>query len=133
MTQDELRDLAESYNAFAGQLRHIIAEVRKMSLQVAYESAKTAGGVSESTTLALRQGELAVEVFNATDSAQRSLRRVEEKAQEIAVATSGHVAGANEAYAELPGVNRDIEFAKGRLEVLTGTVDTASSRRSSIG
>ena len=132
MTQDELRDLAESYNAFAGQLRHIIAEVRKMSVQVAYESAKTAGGVSESTMLAMRQGELAVEVFNATDSAQRSLRQVEENAQEIAVATSGHVAGANEAYAELLGVSRDIEVAKGRLEVLTGTVDRLGENSGSI-
>ncbi len=132
MTQDELRDLAVSYNAFAGQLRHVIAEVRKMSVQVAYESAKTAGGVSESTTLAGRQGELAVEVFNATDSAQRSLGKVSESAQEIAVAAAGHVAGANEAYAELLAVNRDIEVAKGRLEVLTGTVERLGENSRSI-
>jgi methyl-accepting chemotaxis protein len=132
MTQDELRDLAESYNAFAGQLRHIIAEVRKMSVQVAYESAKTAGGVSESTTLARRQGELSIEVFNATDSAQRSLGRVAESAQEIAAAASGHVAGANEAYAELLAVNRDIEVAKGRLAVLTGTVERLGENSRSI-
>jgi methyl-accepting chemotaxis protein len=122
MTQDELRDLALSYNAFAGQLRHIISEVRKMSVQVAYESAKTAGGVDESTALAKRQGELAIAVFNATDSAQASLGQVAVNAQEIAASAAGHVAGANEAHGELLAVNRDIELAKGRLEVLGGTV-----------
>jgi len=132
MTQDELRDLAENYNAFAGQLRHIIAEVRKMSVQVAYESARTAGSVSESTALARRQGELSVEVFNATDSARQSLGKVAESAQEIAAAASGHVVGANQAYAELLAVNRDIEVAKGRLAALAGTVERLGANSRSI-
>ena len=131
-TQDEFRDLAEGYNAFAGRLRHIIGEVRRMSVQVAYESAKTASDVSESTRMAVRQGELSGEVFAATDCARQSLGAIAVSAQQIFAATEEHVGAARQAYGELLEVSSDIVSVKGRLAGFEATVNQLGENSRSI-
>jgi methyl-accepting chemotaxis protein len=133
MTQDELRDLAEGYNVFAAQLRHIIAEVRRMSVQVAYESAKTGNDVGASIRLAGRQGELALSVFEATDSARESLAAVSVNAGHIADAAAVHVDAAQAAQRELADASRDIASVRERVTVFSGTVAQLGENSRGIG
>lgn len=85
-----------------------------MTVQVAYESAKTASDVSESTRMAVRQGELPGEVFAATDCVRQSLGAIAISAQRIFTAAEEHVGAARQACGELLEVGSDIVSAKGR-------------------
>ncbi|MBL8384891.1 MAG: methyl-accepting chemotaxis protein [Burkholderiales bacterium] len=116
ITDDEYRELALAYNAFTARLRQIIAEVRQMSVQVAYESAKTAADVAASARLAEDQGGLALTVCAASDQAQRSLAGVAGTAQTIAEAASQHVGAAHAAFGELRKAAEDIDSVKHRLD-----------------
>jgi len=132
VTQDELRDLALSYNEFASRLRVIIRDLRKVSVQVALESAKTTSDVTESTKLAQRQGELTASIFNDSDAVTRSLGAIVGNAQTLAAATEGHVGSAHQAYAELLGVAREIETIKSRLATFERTVEALGSNSRDI-
>ena len=132
VTQDELRDLALSYNEFASRLRVIIRDLRKVSVQVALESAKTTSDVTESTKLAQRQGELTASIFNDSDAVTRSLGAIVGNAQTLAAATEGHVGSAHQAYAELLGVAREIETIKSRLATFEHTVEALGSNSRDI-
>jgi len=132
VTHDELRDLALSYNDFAARLRSIISDLRKISVLVALESAKTAGDVTESTRLAHRQGELTSTIFADSDEVTRSLGAIVGNAQTLASATENHVGVANQAYTELLGVAREIETIKGRLASFENTVATLGSNSREI-
>jgi methyl-accepting chemotaxis protein len=132
VTQDELRDLAVSYNEFAARLRLIISDLRKISVLVALESAKTAGDVTESTKLAHRQGELTGSIFGDSDAVTRSLGAIVGNAQTLATATDAHIGAAHQAYAELLGVAREIETIKGRLASFENTVAALGSNSRGI-
>jgi len=131
-THDELRELAQGYNAFAARLRQVIGEVRKMSVQVAFESAKATGDVSESTRLALRQGELTAEIFAASDAVTHTLAGIGGHTQQLASATAVHVGTANQSYAELLEVAREIETVKRRLAAFEETVEALGSNSRGI-
>jgi methyl-accepting chemotaxis protein len=67
ITHDELRTLAESYNRFADKMREIISEVRKMSVNIAREAVGVKKTVSATVVRASQQGEIANEVFGASN------------------------------------------------------------------
>jgi methyl-accepting chemotaxis protein len=127
VTHDELRDLALSYNEFSARLRAIISDLRKISVQVALESAKTASDVNESTRLAQRQGALTGEMFAASDAVTGSLSAIVGNAQSISEATQTHVGAAHQAYDELLGVAREIGTIKERLASFEHVVASLSS------
>jgi methyl-accepting chemotaxis protein len=127
VTHDELRDLALSYNEFAARLRAIISDLRKISVQVALESAKTAGDVNESTRLAHRQGELTASIFADSDEVTQSLSAIVGNAQAIASSTETHVGAAHQAYDELLGVAREIQTIKERLASFEHVVESLGS------
>jgi methyl-accepting chemotaxis protein len=127
VTHDELRDLALSYNEFSARLRAIISDLRKISVQVALESAKTASDVNESTRLAQRQGELTGDMFAASDAVTGSLSAIVGNAQSISEATQTHVGAAHQAYDELLGVAREIGTIKERLGSFEQVVSSLSS------
>ena len=131
-THDELRELAQGYNAFAARLRQVIGEVRKMSVQVAFESAKATGDVSESTRLAQRQGDLTAEIFAASDAVTQTLAGIGGHTQQLASATAAHVGTANQSYAELLEVAREIETVKRRLAAFEETVEALGSNSRGI-
>ena len=132
VTHDELRDLAVSYNEFATRLRGIISDLRKVSVQVALESARTASDVTESTRLAHAQGELTGGIFADSDAVTQSLSAIVGNAQALASATDTHIGAAHQAYDELLGVAREIETIKGRLASFEHVVESLSSNSHDI-
>jgi len=118
----ELREVAQGYNAFAGRLRGVIGSVRKMSVQVAFESAKTAGDVNESTRLAQRQGELTTEIFSASDEVTHALGAIAGNTQHFAASTQTHLSTARQSYDELLAVAKEMESMRSRLASFEQTV-----------
>ncbi len=132
VTHDELRDLALSYNEFAARLRDIISDLRKVSVQVALQSTRTAGEVTESTRLAHAQGELTGSIFADSDAVTQSLSAIVGNAQALASATETHVGAAHQAYDELLGVAREIEVIKERLTSFEHVVESLSTNSHDI-
>ena len=71
VTQDELRDLAENYNAFMVRLRDLIHEIRRMTAQVSMESVRVSGSLKDASRTADKQGNITAEIFQAADRQER--------------------------------------------------------------
>lgn len=121
-TRDELRDLAEGYNRFAARLRDIVGQVRHMSIQVAYESAKTASEVGQSAQLAVRQDQLSTEIFGASEEAKQGLARISASAEVLTAANATHLEHAHASFNELQAGIGELESVRSRVLSFTGTV-----------
>ena len=121
-THDELRDLALGYNRFAGRLRDIIGQVRHMSIQVAYESARTASEVGQSAQLAVRQDQLSAEIFGASEEAKQGLARIRGNADVLTAANATHLEHAHASFNELQAGIGELESVRARVQSFTGTV-----------
>ncbi len=132
ITHDELRDLARSYNKFAHRLREIIRDVRKTSVQVAYESAQVAGRVKDSADIARRQDELSVTVFAAAEGASAQMEQTASHAQAMQQVTHGSVDTADRAWVELQGAAKGVAEVSEELGSFVTVVDDLSRSSQAI-
>jgi methyl-accepting chemotaxis protein len=132
ITRDELRDLARSYNRFAHRLREIIRDVRKTSVQVAYESAQVAGRVRDSAEIARRQDELSVKVFTAAEGSSAQMEQTARHAQAMQQVTHGSVDTADRAWVELQGAARGVADVSEELGSFVSVVDDLSRSSQAI-
>jgi methyl-accepting chemotaxis protein len=83
-THDEVRGLADGYNRFAGEIRDILGNSKRLGLSIAVGSTRTTKLASDSSLDAQRQGEL-------SDRITRTSQGVAEAVGDIARVT-GHIA-----------------------------------------
>ncbi len=132
-TVDELRDLAEAYNAFAHRMRDILFETRRMSVQVAFESAKVASRVHDSSALALRQGEITADIRSSTERVTAALGEASGSAADIAVAAGTHLERARESCREMAEVGGQIAEVNTELASFHATVEELHRNSDAIG
>ncbi|HEY1059141.1 MAG TPA: methyl-accepting chemotaxis protein [Limnobacter sp.] len=123
VTQDELRDLADNYNAFMARLRDLIHEIRRMTAQVSMESVRVSGSLKDASRTADRQGEITGEIFNAADNASQAMQQVANSANYLSSATSEHLQTVNSSYRELLTVAEEMNIASGSLNSFGQTVE----------
>jgi len=123
VTQDELRDLAENYNAFMVRLRDLIHEIRRMTAQVSMESVRVSGSLKDASRTADRQGGITIEIFQAADQASSAMENVASSADYLSRATEGHLLTVNSSYRELLSVADEMNSASGSLNSFGHTVE----------
>ncbi len=115
ITHDELRDLAMAYNHFAERLRGIIREVRKLGVQVAYESAKVTAHVTASAEIARRQDNLSEAAAGFAEQTAEQTGTTSSQATEMARATEHHVSVANRSFADLEEASDSVGHVRDQL------------------
>lgn len=123
VTQDELRDLAENYNAFMVRLRDLIHEIRRMTSQVSMESVRVSGSLKDASRTAEKQGNITTEIFQAADMASHAMENVSNSANYLSTATGEHLETVNSSYRELLSVADEMNQASGSLSSFGNTVE----------
>jgi methyl-accepting chemotaxis protein len=123
VTQDELSQLAENYNAFMLRLRDLIHEIRKMTAVVSMESVCVSGSLKDVSRSVDRQGQLTTDIFKAADDAASAIQNVVQSADYLANATSSHLKSVNVSYRELLVVADEMNEASGSLNAFGHTVE----------
>ena len=122
VTQDELRDLAENYNAFMVRLRDLIHEIRRMTAQVSMESVRVSGSLKDASRTADKQGNITTEIFQAADMASSAMAAVANSAKYLSTATGEHLETVNSSYRELLSVADEMNQASSSLNSYGNTV-----------
>jgi methyl-accepting chemotaxis protein len=123
VTQDELRSLAENYNAFMVRLRDLIHEIRRMTAQVSMESVRVSGSLKDASRTADKQGHITADIFQAADQAFNAIENVANSANYLSRATDEHLQTVNSSYRELLTVADDMNSASGSLNSFGHTVE----------
>jgi methyl-accepting chemotaxis protein len=128
----ELAELARLYNDFAARLRTIIGEVRRTSVQVAYEAARVSGQVRASAAIAHDQDDLSVSVFASAESASAQMRQIAAHAQTMRHTTEASVKASDTAWVELRDAARSVGQVDHQLAGFVAVVGDLSDRSRSI-
>ncbi|HEX4843947.1 MAG TPA: methyl-accepting chemotaxis protein [Limnobacter sp.] len=123
VTQDELCDLAQNYNAFMERLRDLIHEIRRMTAQVSMESVRVSGSLKDASRTADKQGAITSEIFQAADLASSAMENVASSANYLSTATGEHLDTVNSSYRELLTVAEEMNQASGSLNSFGNTVE----------
>lgn len=112
-THDEIRGLAEGYNRFAGEIRDILDNSKRLGLSIAVGSTRTTKLASDSAVDAQRQGELSERIT-------RTSQEVAEAVGEVARVT-GHITSTTQ---------ENLESARmTRLELVEADTGMATTHR----
>ena len=130
--EDEIGGVARSLNGFLARLRELIGDVRRMSVNIAIESAKTGRRIQDTTQSAEEQGKLTAVIFGSSAAVQGAIGSVSQNANAIAQATAGHVQSAEASYEELLGVAQRIDQVSTRLNQFNSTVHELSENTAGI-
>ena len=123
VTEDELRGLAENYNAFMVRLRDLIHEIRRMTAQVSMESVRVSGSLKDASRTADKQGNITSEIFQAADQASSAMENVANSTNYLSRATEEHLDTVNSSYRELLTVADEMNSASGSLNSFGHTVE----------
>ena len=131
-THDEFRDLAQAYNDFAGRLRDIIREVRRLGVQVAYESAKVTAHVTASADMARKQDNLSGAAAGFAAQTAQQMGATASQAKEMASSTEHHVSVANSSFADLEQASNSVGRVRDQLVEFGSVVEQLTVSSQSI-
>ncbi|MEW9897322.1 methyl-accepting chemotaxis protein [Chitinivorax sp. PXF-14] len=132
ITYDELRELSEAHNRFIGRLRDIISNVRKMTVHIAMESAKTLKNVRDSNQSAGTQDRLAQQVYQASTETTERIDNVNQRATALATTTADNLVMAKASYEELLDLTGRINQISLKVASFSGTVSALNERSTSV-
>ncbi|ATE60486.1 methyl-accepting chemotaxis protein [Thauera sinica] len=131
-THDELRELAAGYNRFADKMRHIIGEVRHMSVSIAREAVQVKVRVEGSARDAREQGRMTARVFEASTESTAAINDVSGSAHRITESTSANLNIARESLEEMRDIAGKINAVSEKVLQFNHTVDDLSQRSESV-
>lgn len=131
-THDELRDLAAGYNRFADKMRHIIGEVRHMSVSIAREAVQVKVRVEGTAQDAREQGRMTSQVFEASTESTAAINEVSGSAHRITESTTGNLSIARESLEEMRDIAGKINAVSEKVLKFNHTVDDLSQRSESV-
>jgi len=129
---DDIGLAARSLNSFLARVRELIFDVRRMSVDIAIESAKAGRRIHDTTSSAEEQGKLTAVIFGSSADVQGAISNVSHNADAIAQATAGHVQFAEGSYKDLLEVAQRIEQVGARLNQFNTKVHELSENTAGI-
>jgi methyl-accepting chemotaxis protein len=132
ITHDEFKQLAQSYNSFAGKMRQIISEVRRSSVSVARDSIKVKVRVDETVSTVHEQGVKTDLVFTASRAATKAISEVTTSARVISESTNVNLANAKISLNEMQDITHRINSVGEKILHFNHTVEDLSRRSESV-
>lgn len=132
ITQDEIRDLSESYNLFMVKLREIIGQVRQQGVQIAARSASVSKQVQETTAISFQQGELSDAIYASSSESTGATAEIADNAQVIQASTSLQLDQARVSLTRLQEANEHIVEVDSTLNGFVETVEGLDEKSKGI-
>ncbi|MGA1863349.1 methyl-accepting chemotaxis protein [Deferribacter thermophilus] len=131
-TYDEFRTLSDSYNNFIKKLREIIDTVRSHGILIAISSAKVKAKISKATLNSKKQGELAEQVFNASNEANVAIAEITENTQYVTSSTQNNINSAKNSLEKMNEVADKIQKVNDQFMQFLNVVDILSNSSEQI-
>ncbi len=131
-THDEFRQLAESYNRFAGKMRQIIGDVRKSSVSIARDATLVKVRLDKTVATVKQQAEMTDAVFNASHEATLAIENVSNSTQVISDSTNINLKNARSSLAEIQDITQRINSVSEKVLRFNATVEDLSRRSESV-
>lgn len=132
VTHDELRELALSYNHFAEKMRHIIGDIRTMSVNIARDAVMVKSRVESSARNARTQGQMTEVVFSASTESTSAIESVSASTQQISASTTKNLDIARASLGEMQDIAQKINAVSEKVVHFNATVDDLSKRSESV-
>ncbi|OYW96436.1 MAG: methyl-accepting chemotaxis protein [Pseudomonadales bacterium 32-61-5] len=129
---DEFRELAESYNRFAAQMRQVISEIRKMTIPIAREALLVKTRIADTGQSAREQVSMTETVFTASTEATAAISEVSRSTQIISDSTNTNLGNARVSLGEMQDISRKINQVGDKVQTFNQTVEDLSQRSASI-
>src|SRR5690606_24502351 len=107
-SHDEFRELAESYNRFAGNMREIISDIRRMTIPIAREALLVKTRIADTGQSARQQVDMTDTVFSASTEATTAISEVSRSTQIISDSTSANLEDARVSLREMQDISTKI-------------------------
>ena len=131
-SHDEFRELATSYNRFAGKMRRIISDIRKMTIPIALEALQVKARIEETGSSARQQVTMTGTVFGASTEATQAIGEVSRSTQIISDSTSTNLNNARVSLQEMQDISAKINQVGEKVLSFNQTVEDLSNRSTSI-
>jgi len=131
-SHDEFRELAESYNRFAAQMRQVISEIRKMTIPIAREALLVKTRIADTGQSAREQVSMTETVFTASTEATAAISEVSRSTQIISDSTNANLDNARVSLGEMQDISRKINQVGDKVQTFNQTVEDLSQRSASI-
>jgi len=131
--QGEVRGLAEGYNLFAGQIRDILNNSKRLGLSIAVGSTRTLKLSSESAKDAQRQGELSERITRTSQEVAAAVGDIARVTGQVTATTQANLESARTTRAELAEADARMTEAGRRLLDFGALVARLNEKSERIG
>ena len=131
-THDEIRKLADGFNRFAADIRHILDTSKRLGLAIAVDSTRTTKLASDSAADAQRQGGLSERITQTSQEAAQSIGHVAQITGRVAGSTVENLEAARTTRLELLEADAGMAATKRRLLAFAELVGRLNERSERI-
>ncbi len=128
----DLRQITTCYNAFLGNVRNLVARIRRMGVDIALDSTRMAKSVLDTRAKTSRQGDISEEVAMASNEANLAITEIARNTQYVSEKTTSNLNTAHHSHAELQDVTDKIHRINTIVESFRGTVDDLGKSSANI-
>jgi methyl-accepting chemotaxis protein len=128
----ELGQVAHGYNAFIGNIRHIIENIRSTAMKIAINSSKVHKAVALTSAKTDRQKELSEMVSFSSSDANEAIKEVSKNTQHVSDNTHSNLEKARRSFNELLEVETKIEQINRTVNSFKKIVQELNSNSKSI-
>lgn len=129
---DELHDMSENYNHFQEKMRHIINDVRQLTLLIASDSAQTNKAIHLSVRHAAEQRVLSADVQQSSAMCTSGAEQVADKIEHVALIAENNLNLAKDSSRELLDVIEHIDAITSHISDCETNVNNLQERADSI-
>jgi methyl-accepting chemotaxis protein len=131
-THDEVRKLADGFNAFAGEIRDILGHSKQLGLSIAVGSTRTTKLTIDSALDAQRQGELSERITRTSQEVAEAVGSVASATSNISGNTKENLASARSTRLELMEADQSLAATNQRLGEFAALVAQLAERSERI-
>ncbi|MBY4675746.1 methyl-accepting chemotaxis protein [Marinobacterium arenosum] len=131
-TFDEISEMARSYNSFSDQLKRMIAETRRRSVQVGVEAARLQRVLQKAHGTASEQEQQAQQVFVASQEANTAITDISDSTQAISGQNGSNLIEVRTSHSELSKVREQVEAIREQASLFQDTVNHLSQNSANI-
>lgn len=131
-TVDEIADMADSYNRFASQLKGMIGETRRRSVQVGVDAARLQRALRTAHSVASEQEKQAQMVFSASEEAVHAIEHISQSTQAISSQNAEHLQEVRHSHAELGTVCDQVRVIREQSAIFQQSVGRLSKNSATI-
>ena len=116
-------EIARQYDTFLLSMRKLVAEMRRIGIEIAVNATKVAAAVVSTSQKTHEQSELSDIVSTASDEADNAISEVSQNTQYVSERTTNNLTMVRKSFGELADITEKIELIHGTVKSFISTVD----------